>query len=410
MLKIREYIQIRRFFFVIVFLLGFTLVRIIAVYYVSKNEIEASFFNRIAEGVTIQTVNNDDLWVEKYPFDTSALKKIEDSLMGKKKVLQAYCVGGFPGATIINDALNILETKVLNFNIETDSKEYGDALYVSQAEKNVKSLRDFCSSVNTPFVYFSTPCQDNVFYYNGEIDKINDHAIINRSHALANGINSLGIDTTVIAEKSAYDNNEILFDSSGHWFSKDALYTARVISSKLNEEYGFDIDLNIFNDDGYIDIFEKYPEIKDTIKSNMGYDYEFLIPNNSGSFVMSYAEGQATYMGGFEETFIRPVESWSLTGGAYHDMTVISNSLIHDIYNESIIDCDKKILIIGDSFNWPVAMYLSQGVREVIVIHNASFTGSIEAYIKATNPDAVLMVYNDAEFYEIYTEDAFDLR
>jgi len=410
MIEIREYIQVRRFFLVIILLLSFTLLRFFAVYYVSQNEVENTIFNKIADGVTIQTINADNQWADKYPYDTNALEKLEDKISGKKKVLQAYCVGGFPGATIINEVISALEMKVLDFNIDTDSKEYGDALYVEQAQENVVALKDFCVSVDIPFAYFSTPCPDNTAFYNNDLEKIDNFTIINRSHALVNGIRLSGVNTTVIAEEAASDNNIIEFDASNHWFAKDALYTARLISDKLNQEYGFDIDVSVFNSDNYENILERYPDIKEKIELNMGYEYEFLVPQKSNDFVMTYAEGYATYTGNFEEVFLKSVDDWNLEGGAYHSMTIISNSTIYDICNESPTVCDKKVLIIGDSSNWPVAMYLSQGVKEVIVIHNASFTGSIETYIKVTNPDAVLMVYNDAEFYEIYTEDAFDLR
>ena len=35
--------------------------------------------------------------------------------------------------------------------------------------------------------------------------------------------------------------------------------------------------------------------------------------------------------------------------------------------------CTKKVLVIGGSFNWPVSAYFSLGIRDVAVIHNASF-------------------------------------
>jgi len=94
-IEIREYIQVRRFFLVIILLLFFTLLRIFAVYYVSKNEVEGTIFNKIADGVTIQTINADNQWAEKYPYDKNALEKLEDKISGEKKVLQAFCVGGF---------------------------------------------------------------------------------------------------------------------------------------------------------------------------------------------------------------------------------------------------------------------------------------------------------------------------
>lgn len=70
----------------------------------------------------------------------------------------------------------------------------------------------------------------------------------------------------------------------------------------------------------------------------------------------------------------------------------------------------KKILIIGDSFNWILSSYLSSDIEYIDVIHNASFSDSIRKYIENTNPDMVMIIYNDAEFVNIYTEEAFDFQ
>ena len=66
--------------------------------------------------------------------------------------------------------------------------------------------------------------------------------------------------------------------------------------------------------------------------------------------------------------------------------------------------------MIGDSFDWPLCAYLAMGVEQLTFLHNASFTGSILSYIDATSPDAVLICYNDAEFHEVYTEEAYYLE
>ena len=44
----------------------------------------------------------------------------------------------------------------------------------------------------------------------------------------------------------------------------------------------------------------------------------------------------------------------------------------------------KKILIIGDSFNWSTSSYLSIGVEDITVIHNVSFTRRLMSYIRQT--------------------------
>ena len=125
---------------------------------------------------------------------------------------------------------------------------------------------------------------------------------------------------------------------------------------------------------------------------------------------MTYAESDCR-KGSVEGVMLNPKEEWLMEGGAYHDMYRVKNSSIYSIKNKTIGDKQKgKILVIGDSFNWPVSIYLATGVEQIDIIHNASFSGSLRAYIKENNPAAVIVCYNNAEFYETYTEDAFDMR
>ena len=71
---------------------------------------------------------------------------------------------------------------------------------------------------------------------------------------------------------------------------------------------------------------------------------------------------------------------YNLEGGTYHDIFRISNSLVFEINNYDAVD-DKEVLIIGDSFNWLVSLYLSLGIKKVTVVRNASFTGSLISHM-----------------------------
>ena len=112
--------------------------------------------------------------------------------------------------------------------------------------------------------------------------------------------------------------------------------------------------------------------------------------------------------GDFTQVFLRPLEQWN-ADNPYYGAFRISNSLFYDVENR---DCPegKTLLVIGDSYDWPVVSYLSLGVHRVTFLHNDSFSGSILSFIGQMHPDAVLVVYNDAEFWEQYTEAAYDFR
>lgn len=53
---------------------------------------------------------------------------------------------------------------------------------------------------------------------------------------------------------------------------------------------------------------------------------------------------------------------------------------------------------------------LSLGIKKLTVIHNASFNGSLISYVKQMKPGLIIMIYNDAELYEMFTKDVFYLE
>lgn len=88
---------------------------------------------------------------------------------------------------------------------------------------------------------------------------------------------------------------------------------------------------------------------------------------------------------------------------------MVSNSTLHEFHNlNTQNNKGKRILIIGDSYNWILSDYLIADIEYIDVIHNASYSESIRGYIEKTKPDMVLVIYNDAEFVEIYTQQAFE--
>lgn len=209
----------------------------------------------------------------------------------------------------------------------------------------------------------------------------------------------------------ARDCDDIIrFDPSDHWFPENALHCAGIIAQELNEVYSFEFDLSDFDRNAYYDLLGEYPEQLQLIEQKCGYRYSLPVPYKEYDLKCTHAETDICE-GSFIDVMITNPGKWNVASGVYHGMLNFSNSLMYDIMNYSVeTNPGKSILVIGDFFNWPVSMYLSVGVGRIIFVHNASFTGSMLAYVKSLDPDIVIMVYNDAEFYNIYTEDAFYLK
>lgn len=355
--------------------------------------------------VTIQTVIEDDRWSIEYPFDESKVDHYLTSVNKVEKAVENYCTTSFPGGGIINGIVSKYKDNVMHYHVSAIPSIDDNQQYISGCVENVLEFKEEVNSLGLPFFYVQTPSKAGIDYYN-DMDLAGDALnIAERSYCLTTSLENRGVDLVNIARDYSED---ITFDSSAHWKPTDGLHCANVIARKLVNDYDFDIDLSVLDSDSFYDLTENYPEFKSTVKASFGYDFAVPCPNNQTNIKRIYAEDSESE-GAFENVIFREPDGWNLEGGAYHDVFTISNSLINTIHNENA-SCDKKVLIIGDSFNWPVGSYLSLACKDVTIIHNASFTGSLISYIKATEPDIVIMVYNDAEFYEIYTQDAYYLK
>ena len=174
--------------------------------------------------------------------------------------------------------------------------------------------------------------------------------------------------------------------------------------------YGFEFNPAIYyNTSDCIDYFQDKEDWKEVIYNNSGYSYSFPIPKQNKNMIFSLEHEGTVREGTFEEFFLQEPNEY--TDSAYHGFSVVQNSTLYKYHNLNAVDnVGKKILIIGDSFNWILADYLITDIEYLDVIHNATFTESIQSYICKTKPDMVLIIYNDAEFVNIYTAEAYDFQ
>ncbi|MCR4739210.1 MAG: hypothetical protein K5886_02990 [Lachnospiraceae bacterium] len=359
----------------------------------------------LLKNVTIGTVTSDDRWSKEYPFEDNVFERYVTSVRNFERSVENYCTTSFPGSDTINSMVSSYKDRVMHYHIDSIPGTAGNRVYVSECVDNVLEFRQTVNDMDIPFLYVQTPSREGIDYYAGALQEDYEYNIGERNYCFTSALSEKGLE--IINMDRDYSGG-VTFDISDHWKPEDALKCAEMIASKLSGEYGFDMDPGIYDAGNFYDLALEAPEKKREIENRHGYDYRIPCTDTSDVFERIYAE-EEKWTGTFREVLFKDPDKWSIDAGAYHSVFSINNSLINTVYDNGDV-CQKKILVIGDSFSWPVVTYLSLGIKEITLIHNASFTGSLVSYIRSERPDAVIILYNDAEFYDIYTEDAFYLK
>lgn len=312
--------------------------------------------------------------------------------------LEAYTTS----AMIFNSQINTLVDGLDKCFLDIPST-YSNRRYVLAPSESVVAFATYLEKEQVPFLYISTPCRDSILSRSGD-SKLDENSLAERNWFLLQNLREAHIPVLDLAEDLALAGLKD-YDVSGHWFPESALYSAQVIAKALNG-YGFAFDPQLFDVRDTWDFLDETQGLTDAIEAQCGYRYSLPVLNAARAMIFTLFHEGTNHSGTFEEAYLQlPKEA---TREAYHSCVRINNETLYSLHNP---DCRnnarKRLLILGDSFNWLLASYLSMDVEWIDVIHNASFSSSIREYIRETDPDMVLIVYNDAEFAEVYTDEAF---
>lgn len=364
------------------------------------HEIIAYFMRNI----TFQAHITDDRWTREYPLEENMVEKYERKVSEIKRNVDTCCTTSFPWSVQIHGIVSKYKKEIIGYDIEAVKSEYVARKYVQEPCANVVAFSEVLKNEGYQFLYVQTPSRDTVVYCQDRGADIMEPMRLERGRVFLDILDEAKIEAMDIAQEQGLS---LQYDRSGHWSPADGLLCASRIARRLNETCGFDFRLSDFECSEYTDLMDSYPKKKKSIEDNCGYMFEVPIPIKEMAYTVTFAEDE-TWEGNFQETLIKRPDEWDILGDAYHNVFQINNNLIYEIHNESSqTNQGKKILIIGDSFNWPVSSYLSIGVEDIVVIHNATFAGSIMTYIRHMQPDIVLVVYSDIEFDDKFTEEAY---
>ena len=370
-------------------------------------------------------------WKEMYPFtraeesDTHSKVRwvlnvpteIKRSIQAKEKRVEKwttdYLIGyiffaeqgrryeNFIGWHIINPAWEIATfsdgylTSALRRN--NNINEYVDSLCV---------LNDYVKKHGGKLLLVQTPfkvCKYADFDIINKFDYSNANADELLSGLSSNGVSYMDLRDEVHRSFSVEEYHSLFFRTDHHWKPETGLWATSLIVAKLNSDYGFQIDLDLFRLDRYkVDVYSKWflgslgkkmtlsrvdPEDCSYILPKFPHKIDYEIPSlgihTTGTLAVTYDPYQFSSIDYYHKTLYE--------GYNYSDNAVIK------FHNHQITD-GKRILMIKDSFANVVAPFLSLGVEDLCMVDTRVFTGSLERFIDEYQPDLVLVITNPSSY------------
>lgn len=357
-------------------------------FFLKNISIDTSFLSEIAQ---------------KYAVYENCIEKYRYYISNIEYMIENICTTSFPENDCITKVADSYYKKILNIDIKS-IKRYGDEYPsdVLEAGREVVNLFDYCSDKEIFFLYIQTPGKQRYDLAYGD-NKVITNNLMTDEIEKANMLISYLTENNVPIFNLSDDKNlmsELTFFES-HWSCENALSATKLIEGYLYES-GYIKNMQC-NGKKYVDVLSSYTY------GELGYEYSLPIPQKSDFYAVNINEKDLRE-GVFTEVFLKDKDTWNDTANlnkAYHNLWRLSNGNLTEIENKSKIKSDNKILLLGDSFSWPVSAYLSQTVRYFDTFHPQYFPGSIRKYIDLTQPDIVLLMYVDGQMDESIIHSAY---
>ena len=226
---------------------------------------------------------------------------------------------------------------------------------------------------------------------------VNDNADRLLERLRAAGINCMDLRETLAGESSF----QWFYRTDHHWTVPAAKAAARAIAETLNRDYGYHIDLSLYDDDNF-----EYTEYKNAWLGEQGKkigasfvgldDYTLITPKYDTELTLKNGKKEKT--GSFEDVLVKssvlsPKKNKDIyTASSWHYTYQGNSGLIKNALNTE----GKKVLVLGDSYDAVTNAFLALGISEVRGLIMRNYKEDLRAYIDRKQFDTVIIAY--AEF------------
>ena len=266
----------------------------------------------------------------------------------------------------------------------------------ARAQESV-DLANLCRELGMEHLFVETPnktCRADAT--SGVMDFYNQNADRLLEALAAGGVATVDLRENLHA--AGMDHHASFFETDHHWKSETGLWAAGEVAKELNERYGFQIDLSLFDParfehEVYEDWFLGSQGKKVTLARAVPEDITLLYPAYDVDLGIRIPSMDVDKRGDFSIMYryaaIDECDYYNLN--PYGAFLYGDNALTH-LANYANTE-GRRILVLGHSFDNSVLPFLALGVAEVDSMDLREFNGSLETYLRENHYDVVIELY-----------------
>ncbi len=260
------------------------------------------------------------------------------------------------------------------------------------------AFKEYLDDLDIQLLYVSEPTKyiDDSFYQ----EEFGGESYINRNTDLFlerigdAGISYIDLRENIIEED--LDSLSLFYRTDHHWTVPASKWAAQIIAERLNEEYGYSIDLSLYDDELFYAAAYKQAWLgeqgRKVAKSYIGLDdYTMIEPLYETSYTIYGDDTQTT---GSFDLFINKTcydtEADPYTAGSWHySYSGRMEELIHNNNAEY-----GNVLVLGDSYEASMLPFLTLGIENVtLIIPRELSDTTVREIVEAGEYDTVIIAY-----------------
>ena len=234
----------------------------------------------------------------------------------------------------------------------------------------------------------------------GKSTYINDNTDRFLERLNENGISYIDLRDSIMEEN--LDSFDLFYRTDHHWTTYAGKMAAEVIAEEMNRNYGYRIDLALYDEDRF-----QYKEYKNAWLGEQGKklgasfvgldDFVSILPNYDTSFRVTH--GESVMEGSFSDVLVDqerylPENNEDIYSAPSWHYSYMGHSEISGTKVENNLNTDgKKVLVLGDSYEQITIPFLALGISEVQCLVLRSYGGSLREYIDNHEIDTVVIAY-----------------
>ena len=258
----------------------------------------------------------------------------------------------------------------------------------SESEQKLCELKQTLDSKNIPLLFVIPPTKVHVSD-SMLPPRIHDKANIN----LSRFIDMLKkhhidyIDARTVFADNPDEHYRLFLKSDHHWQPMYSFYAYAQTAEKLNKDYGFHINPELFNPKNFQEIhvpIEERPYFSIGINSQRKQTGRFFAPRDE--FILFEPRFQT-------DSSFDVSESFEIHKSGNHRQTWRQSGIYALQKSTNNLPSEKKILLIKDSYGVIYFDYLSLACNELWALDMRNYQGDYKKVIEQFQPDIVIMIY-----------------